>query len=112
MLSFTSFAALLSLLYSVAILYAQDSLGYRLLPTQVLIDRAEDWSVWDSPPGVQFMGLDGAVEPRFLRSDINVSLDAERFVYVNPFVSNDTLQGGVHEAGSNVFDGSLVLAPG
>ena len=65
--------------------------------------------MWDTPPGVQVIGLDGAVEPRFLRSDINVSLDAERFIYVNPFVSNDTLQGGVHEAGSNVLDGSLVL---
>ncbi len=61
--------------------------------------------MWDTPPGVQVVGLDGAVEPRFLRSDINVSLDAERFIYVNPFVSNDTLQGGVHKAGSNVLDG-------
>lgn len=73
------------------------------------IDRAEDWQLWKTPPGVQVLGDDGAVEPRFLRSDINVSLDAERFVYVNPFVSNDTLQGGVHEAGSNVLDGPLVL---
>ncbi len=88
---------------------AQDSLGYRLLSTQVRIDRAEDWQVWEAPPGVQVIGEDGAVEPRFLRSDINVSLDADRFIYVNPFVSNDTLQGGVHEAGSNVLDGPLVL---
>ncbi|MGB1890955.1 MAG: FlgD immunoglobulin-like domain containing protein [Candidatus Latescibacterota bacterium] len=105
----TSLAVLLSVLCSAGILHAQDSLGYRLLPNQVRIDRAEDWSVWDTPPGVQVIGFDGAVEPRFLRSDINVSLDAERFIYVNPFVSNDTLQGGVHEAGSNVLDGSLVL---
>lgn len=61
--------------------------------------------MWNTPPGVQVIGFEGAVEPRFLRSDINVSLDAERSIYVNPFVSNGTLQGGVHEAGSNVLDG-------
>lgn len=88
---------------------AQEALGYRLLGNQVRIDQPEDWKVWDVPPGVQVVRDDATVEPRFLRSDINVTLDADSFIYVNPFVSNDTLQGGVHSAGSNLTDGPLVL---
>jgi hypothetical protein len=88
---------------------AQESAGYRLLGNQVLINQAEDWKAWDVPPGVQVVRDDATVEPRFLRSDINVTLDADNFIYVNPFVSNDTLQGGVHSAGSNLTDGPLVL---
>ncbi len=88
---------------------AQDSDGYRLLANQVLINRAEDWRAWDAPPGVQVVRDDATVEPRFLRGNINVTLDAESYSYVNPFVSRDTLQGGVHIAGSNLPAGSLVL---
>jgi hypothetical protein len=88
---------------------AQESDGYRLLSNQVQINRAEDWRAWDTPPGVQVVRDDATVEPRFLRSNINVTLDASSFIYVNPFVSNDTLQGGVHSAGSNLADGALVL---
>ncbi len=102
---------LLNLLVSLygAPLVAQEALGYRLLGNQVSIDQAEDWKAWDAPPGVQVVRDDATVEPRFLRGDINVTLDAKNFIYVNPFVSNDTLQGGVHSAGSNLADGPLVL---
>ena len=65
---------------------AQESDGYRLLSNQVQINRAEDWRAWDTPPGVQVVRDDATVEPRFLRSNINVTLDASSFIYVNPFV--------------------------
>jgi len=88
---------------------AQDSLGYRLLANSVFVQGQGDWVEWKSPPGVKVVTKDGWVEPRFLRSEINVARDAERFIYVNPFVSNDTLQGGVSVGGSNVENGANVL---
>ena len=60
--------------------------------------------MWDTPPGVQVIGFDGAVEPRFLRSDINVSLDAERFIYVNPLFQTIRCRAA-STSGSNVLDG-------
>lgn len=88
---------------------AQDFSGYRLTDNSVVVQGQGDWTAWKAPPGVKVITEDGWVEPRFLRSEINVATDAEEFTYVNPFVSNDTLQGGVSVGGSNVPDGSNVL---
>ena len=92
---------------------AQEYSGYQLKDNSVVVKGKGDWTQWKSPPGVKVVTEDGWVEPRFLRGEINAARDAERFVYVNPFVSNDTLQGGVSVGGSNVnygrniFDGDM-----
>ena len=94
------FALLVSLL-SARALFAQEGEGYRLLSNQIRIDRPEHWQAWAAPTGVQVVRADGAVEPRFLPREIEVVQDAPEFTYINPFVSEDTLQGGIHAVGTN-----------
>ena len=94
-------------------LWSQEREGYRLLPDQVLITRPEHWEAWESPPGVRLIGEDGSVEPRFLRRSINATLDAGAFEYIDPYVTSDTLQGGISAVGSGresapfLLDGDL-----
>ena len=90
-------------------LFAQEQGGYRLLFNQVRVDAPEHWRAWDAPTGVQVVREDGTVEPRFLRSGIEVAQDASDFIYVNPFVSQDTLRGGISEVGSNRDEAPLIL---
>ena len=90
-------------------LFAQESEGYRLLFNQVRINEPEHWQVWDAPTGVQVVREDGTVEPRFLRSGIEVAQDAADFIYVNPFVSQDTLQGGISEVGTSRDQAAAIL---
>ncbi|HIM55585.1 MAG TPA: discoidin domain-containing protein, partial [Candidatus Latescibacteria bacterium] len=90
-------------------LSAQEGDGYRLLFNQIRVDAPEHWRAWEAPTGVQVVREDGTVEPRFLRSGIEVAQNASDFIYVNPFVSQDTLQGGISEAGSNRVEAPLIL---
>jgi len=91
---------LLLFLGSSTALWAQEATGYRLLPNQVLVDRPEHWEAWESPPGVRVIGEDGTVGPDFLRRDIDVTLDAASFEYIDPYVTSDTLRGGISSAGT------------
>ena len=90
-------------------LFAQESAGYRLLFNQVRINEPVHWQAWDAPTGVQIVREDGTVEPRFLRSDIEVAQNAVDFIYVNPFVSQDTLQGGISEVGTSRDQAAAIL---
>jgi hypothetical protein len=83
--------------------------GYRLLSNQVLIEQPEHWQAWQAPAGVRLIDSEGRVEPRFLRGQINAALEASRFTYVNPFVSDDTLQGGIGAAGTARQTAPLIL---
>ncbi len=103
------FAASILALLLAASLCAQESDGYRLLFNQVRINEPEHWRAWDAPTGVQVVREDGTVEPRFLHRGIEVAHNAPDFVYINPFVSQDTLQGGISEVGTNRHQAPLVL---
>ena len=100
--------AILFLLFAGPLL-AEDDPGYRLTFNQVRINQPAQWRAWAAPTGVQVVREDGTVEPRFLRSGIEVAQDAPNFIYVNPFVSQDTLQGGISEVGSNRDEAPFVL---
>ena len=103
--------ALLIAIILVLPLFAQEdeNPGYRLTLNQIRINQPEQWRAWAAPPGVQVVREDGTVEPRFLRSGIEVAHDASDYIYDNPFVSQDTLQGGVSDVGSNRDQAPLVL---
>jgi len=80
--------------------------GYRLLPDRVEVNNKAQWGVWQAPVGARVLAADGSVLPRFLRRDINAALNANTFTYVS---EGDTLQGGIHSAGSNIEQASLVI---
>ena len=100
---------LIILLFMVVPLFGQDSAGYSLLADRVRINEPAHWRAWVAPTGVQVVLEDGTVEPRFLRSGIEVAQNASDFIYVNPFVSQDTLQGGIGEAGTNESEADFIL---
>ena len=89
--------------------HPQGQEGYRLLGDQVLVSAPEHWEAWESPTGVRVIDAEGTVAPRFLRRDIDVTLDADQFTYVNPFVSQDTVQGGIGQAGTARDSAPLIL---
>ena len=84
----------------------QEGDGYRLNNSQVSVQSRPDWQVWEAADGAAVIGADGTVRPRFLRRDINASLDAGQFQYLS---QGDTVTGGVHAAGSNADAASLVM---
>ena len=88
----------------------QETEGYRLSSTRIVIDESEHWQTWAAPVGSAVVGDDGTVRPRFLRRDINAVVNAPEFVTVN--VDQDTIVGGGidlagsnPEAAANVMDG-------
>jgi hypothetical protein len=88
----------------------QETEGYRLSSTRIVIDEPEHWQTWAAPVGSAVVGDDGTVRPRFLRRDINAVVNAPEFVTVN--VDQDTIVGGGidlagsnPEAAANVMDG-------
>ena len=50
---------------------------HKIGENQIRINHPEQWRAWAAPPGVQVVREDGTVEPRFLRSGIEVAQDAE-----------------------------------
>ena len=81
--------------------------GYRLTPTEVVVDRPAHWSAWQLPEGALELGLDGTVTPRGLqRRRGNAALDAHEYIAI--FADADTVTGGVHAIGSGAETGSLV----
>jgi len=85
---------------------SQEGDGYRLNANRVEVSTRLDWETWDVADGAAVIEADGTVRPRFLRRDINASLNADEFRYVS---QGDTLTGGVHIAGSNANAASLVM---
>ena len=86
---------------------AQEQEGYRLTPTQVVIDRAAHWRAWEGATGTYQIYPDGAVQPYFLRRQTNALLDASQFETV--VSEGDTVRGGLRAAGSNIQTAALVL---
>ena len=99
---------LISLIW-VAWIFAEQ--GYELRPRSVVVEGAEAWRVWDTPPGVSEIDSTGTVRPRFLRSENNAVRNAGQFFRVE--AEEDTIYGGIGAAGSNlltapnVIDGNL-----
>ena len=80
--------------------------GYRLRPTEVVVDRPAHWSAWQLPEGALELGPDGTVTPRGLERRGNAALDAHQYIAI--FADADTVTGGVHAIGSGAETGSLV----
>ncbi len=82
-------------LYAVA---SQAQEGYRRFSDRIEVSGRANWAAWQAPVGTRVLHEDGTVTPRFLRRNINATLNAGDFVYVS---EGDTLVGGISGAGSN-----------
>jgi hypothetical protein len=71
------------LLVSILPLSAQ-SLGHRITATQVIVDRASHWNVWDFPPGTVDVSASGEVASARLVSNVNAALDIVDFLRLHP----------------------------
>ncbi|NKB66520.1 MAG: hypothetical protein GKR89_05625 [Candidatus Latescibacteria bacterium] len=106
---------LLSLLLLPAAIEAQQQEGYRLLSNQILVEEAGHWGAWQAPDGVRLIDEAGQVEPRFLRRTFNAARNAHQFEYVASInlggasAQEDTLQGGIRTAGTNLETAPLIL---
>lgn len=89
----------------VAWIQAQE--GYEKRPSSVVIEGVEAWSAWESPLGVREIDTNGAVRPRFLRSENNAVRNAGQFFRVE--AEEDTIYGGIGAAGSNLLTATNII---
>jgi hypothetical protein len=59
-------------------------LGYRLTADQVVVEGRDHWQRWGFPPATVEVAADGTVRPRFIRRQINASLDIVDFLRRHP----------------------------
>jgi hypothetical protein len=64
---------------------------------ELRFDSLSDWRTWDIPDGIVELGADGVIRPLEIRKNTNATLDAP------------ALGGGVHKAGSNLFQAERVF---
>ncbi|MBI2505873.1 MAG: hypothetical protein HYW07_21880 [Candidatus Latescibacteria bacterium] len=63
---------------------AAQQAGYRLTGDQVVVEGLGHWQHWSAPAGTVELGEDGAVQPRFMRRDINAVRDIADFLRHHP----------------------------
>lgn len=90
--------------------------GHRVTSSQVIVDRASQWTNWSFPTGTLDISATGAVAPIRLDNDINASLDVLDFFRLHPpdgskkepeeFTILDAVKAGSNRAQvPNVLDG-------